>query len=202
MSEVVASNGAMVVLEGADDPLDLLQRHGYLTATSFDLPADLPFEIYVAVGWKLAERRKHTMWWISEWLLHGERVYGETYTQAAEITGLSPDTLKNYVSTANRVPRERRRPELHFSHHQVVAALEPEDQEIWLDKAVVNNWTRAELQAHLRPSPIGVVTPVLPDLVEAARALVAGASQSGIDFVVKRENFRDLCAALEEEFEF
>ncbi len=201
MTEIVAPNGALVIAAG-EDPLDLLQRHGYLTETSFDLPADLPFDTYIMVGWKLAERRKRTMWWISEWLLFGERVYGETYSQAAEITGLSPDTLKNYVSTANRVPRERRRPELQFSHHQEVASLEPAEQEEWLDRAVVNKWTRAELRAQLRPGSKAVVTPATPDVVEAARALVSGASQSGIDFVVKRQHYHDLCAALEEDFEF
>lgn len=201
MTEIVAQNGALVIPEG-DDPLVLLERHGYLTDTSFDLPADLPFEVYIAVGWKLAERRKRTMWAISEWLLFGERTYGETYTQAAEITGLSADTLKNYVSTANRVPRERRRPELHFSHHQEVASLEPEDQVEWLDRAVVNGWNRAELRAQLKPAKGIVVTPALPGLEEAARALVRSASQSGMDFVVKRQAMSDLCAALEEEFEF
>lgn len=201
MTEIIPITNGQLALDEVD-PIDLLQRHGYLTETSFDLPADLPFEVYIAVGWKLAERRKRVMWWISEWLLHGERVYGETYTQAAEITGLSPDTLKNYVSTANRVPRERRRPELHFSHHQEVAALEPEDQTIWLDRAVVNGWNRAELRAQLHPKANGVVTPATPGLEEAARAVVANSSSSGQDVVVKRHAFNDLCAALEVEFEF
>jgi DNA polymerase III alpha subunit (gram-positive type) len=142
------------------------------------------------------------MWQIAETILFTEKRYGQTYTQAAEATGLSEETLRNYVSTAHRVPRERRRKELHFSHHQEVASLEPEAQDEWLDKAVVNNWNRAELRAQLNPIKGNIVTPALHSAEEieyAARDLVRSAKQYGKDFLVQRPSFVQLCAALGEE---
>lgn len=181
------------------DPLDLLKEHEYLGRTALDLPANLPYDQYVQLGWRLRERHDETVWWISEWILYGEKTYGETYAQAADITGLSPDTLKNYVSTANRVPRERRRAELKFGHHTEVASLEPQDQTVWLDKAVVNNWTRAELRAQLRPVKGLVITPPAADIYEVARDLIRSGREYGSDFLVGRASFIELRALLEEE---
>ncbi len=182
-------------------PYDILEHYGYLTPIGLNLPADLSYDDYVKIGYELAERRKHVMWQIAEWILFGERVHGETYAQAVLITGLSEGTLKNYVSTAHRVAEERRRTELHFSHHQEVKALEPAEQEEWLDKAVVNGWNRAELRAHLRPVENGKVTPALPSLEGAARALSAAATNYGSDYLVKRHLLIELRAALGEEDE-
>lgn len=190
----------IVVFEG--DPLALLEQHGYLTETSCNLPDSLTYDQYVLLGWELAKRRKKVMWWIGEWILYGERVYRETYAQAALVTGLSEETLRNYVSTVNKVPVERRREELHFSHHQEVASLEPEAQVEWLDKAVVNGWNRSELRAHLKPIKGTIITPALrssEEIEEAARDLIHSAKQAGDDYVVRRDSFIQLCAALGEE---
>jgi hypothetical protein len=194
MTELVVADSSIF-----RDPLDLLKQHEYLGRTALDLPPSLPYDQYVQLGWRLRERHDETVWWIAEWILFGERVHGSTYSQAAEILGLSPDTLKNYVSTAHRVPRERRREELKFGHHTEVASLEPADQTVWLDKAVTNGWTRAELRSHLRPvKGLPDITPALPSLEDAARALVAAASQYGGDYLVKRHLMSDLKAALGE----
>jgi hypothetical protein len=193
----------VTVVVWEEDPLTLLEQHGYLTDTAVNLPEDFSYEACEMLLWKLADRRKKTMWQIAETLVFMERRYGQTYTQAALITGLTERTLTNYASTAHRVPRERRRPELGFSHHEEVASLEPEDQDVWLDKAVVNKWNRAELRAQLYPIKGNIVTPaVQPDgvlLVAAARDLVESAEEYGPSFLVGRQPFLRIQALLNEE---
>lgn len=181
------------------DPVQELYRLGYATDTSLELPENLPYDTYEALGLALRHRQDQTTWWLSDWLLFGEKKYGETYTQAVMITGLAEGTLANYASTAHRVPRERRRPELKFGHHTEVAALQPQDQTEWLDRAVTNNWSRNELRSQIRPVAPDIITPALPTLEEAARDLVRSAKQYGNDYLVHRPSFVQLCAALGEE---
>jgi hypothetical protein len=80
-------------------------------------------------------------------------VYGETYAQAVHATGLAEQTLTNYASVCNRIPRSRRRPPhvLKFSVHAEVAYLPPADQEKWLKEAVANKWKRRDLREALAP---------------------------------------------------
>ena len=89
-------------------------------------------------------------WLIGDLLNHIERVYGETYAQAAEITGLSKGALMNYTSVCAHIPRSRRRPKVAFSTHMEVAYLEPAEQDRWLKEAEKHKWTKEELRAQRR----------------------------------------------------
>src|SRR5438874_196582 len=73
---------------------------------------------------------------IGDWLNIGELYYKERYKQAAERFGYSVQTLRQDKWVAGQIPRERRNTELSFDHHQSVAKLDPEDQEILLGEAV------------------------------------------------------------------
>lgn len=59
-------------------------------------------------------------------------------------------SLYNVGSVARRVEISRRREILSFAHHAEVAALEPDEQDAWLDDAVSHNWSRNELRDELR----------------------------------------------------
>lgn len=182
------------------DAIASLERLGAASATSLDLPESLPYDTYEALGIALSTARERVTWWIAEWIQFGEAVYGDKYAQAVEVTGLTVGTCMNYVSVANRVPRERRRPELKFGHHQEVASLGPDEQDRWLEAAVQGGWKRDELRAQLRP--VKSITPALGvgvDLEHAARELVRSAKKYGNDFLVHRPSFVQLCAALGEE---
>jgi hypothetical protein len=179
------------------DLLSTLRRLGAATETSLSLPADITYERYEALGVALSRAQDTVTWLIADWINFGHRVFGEKYAQAAEETKLRPETLMNYASVANRVPAERRRPELKFGHHAEVASLPPDEQVEWLDRAVVNDWRRDDLRSHLRPKEL---TPALgPGLEEAARDLVRSARVMGDGYLVGRMSFRQLCVALGEE---
>lgn len=55
-------------------------------------------------------------------------------------------TLNNRASIANKIPRERRRINLSFSHHAAVTRLDEAEQEYWLNKADKEGMTRDELR--------------------------------------------------------
>ena len=178
-----------------------LEKAGALTETSLTLPAGTSFDRWEAVLGACGHVKHVTCWLIGDALLFGEAAYGERYAQAVEITGLSPDTLANYASVCRRVPHAHRRGRpLTFGHHAEVAALEPKEQKQWLDKALANDWTRAQLRVQMRDvdgEPAGRRPNTLREAAEAVwhqaeRALTA----EGPAFFVPREPLLRLGAAL------
>jgi phage N-6-adenine-methyltransferase len=96
---------------------------------------DTPFEVWSEVVGRLKSAEKSIQWWIGDALRFGERKYGEMYSQALEATDFSYGTLANAAYVAGKIESSRRRENLPFSHHQAVAALEPEEQDVLLDAA-------------------------------------------------------------------
>ena len=183
------------------DVVAVLERFGEVTETSLTLPADMSYDRYEALGVALVQAGSKINWWTADWIVYGQRRFpGDIYLQAAAVTGLSEETLKNYVRTAERIPPERRRPELRLSHHTEVATndLSPGEQDAWLARASSEGWNRRELRDQLRP--VKHLPPLGPTLEEAARDLVRSARAGGAGlFLVGRASFVDLCAALGED---
>jgi hypothetical protein len=103
---------------------------------------------------KFVQRSEQAVhFWLGDLLNLGNNLYGEKYTQAVELTGFDYGTLANDSSVARAIPQPIRKPELSFEHHRVVAKLNPEDQEKWLDKAVDENLTVKELRRELNGVP-------------------------------------------------
>ena len=104
-------------------------------------------------------------WAIGDWLVDGKRHYGDgLYKRAAEITGLSEGTLRNFASMTGMFELSRRRDNLTFRHHQEVASVkliatdddgllylssEPDQAKIaeLLAEAEKNDWSVVELRA-------------------------------------------------------
>lgn len=84
--------------------------------------------------------------WIGDLLNYGENKWGEMYTQAIDATNFDYGTLANDKSIAHKVPVENRKSDLSFEHHRIVARLEPEEQQKWLEKAVDEKMTVKELR--------------------------------------------------------
>lgn len=175
---------------------------------------DLPYEVCVAIIRQLGRVNRWSRWALADAILYTEGAHGERYAQAANFTGLSPDTIKNLVYVAMNVPRSRRRSELGISIHAEVAPLEPEEQRVWLDKAAAEDWTRDVLRAEIKrareaanggpldpidgkPAPGELLT--RRELVEQAASRVWREAQpDGGYFRVPREAMAALGAALGE----
>jgi len=59
--------------------------------------------------------------------------YGEKFDHWMRLTGLEYQTLCNVSSIAGKIELSRRRHNLTFEHHKLVAPLTPGEQEHWLD---------------------------------------------------------------------
>jgi len=91
-------------------------------------------------------------WIIGDWLNWGEGHYGDMYTQAIEMTGLKTQLLMNYKWVADRVQNSSRKENLTWSHHALIAPLEPPEQERWLKVAKEEGWSTRELKEAINPS--------------------------------------------------
>ncbi len=69
---------------------------------------------------------------------------------AAKITGYDPHSLENMVYVASRFDISRRREKLSWSHHETLAALEPDEQNSWLDLATERRLSVSDLRIELR----------------------------------------------------
>ena len=69
-------------------------------------------------------------------------------------TGLDYQTLRDFAYTARRVELSLRNDKLDFSHHRVVAKLEPEDQKHWLAAAQKHDLSVRRLRMSLNSGHI------------------------------------------------
>ena len=160
MTEIEPSEG---LWPEAFTQLRHLAKSGALTATAFTLDKEISYDKFEALCAYFGRMNRSCSWWIGDLIVYGEKVYGETYAQAAAATGLAPQTLMNRAYVCNAIPPERRVPELSFSTHSVVASKDAKEQTKWLRLAAKHGWTREQLvrEIHEAENP-GVEQEVLP----------------------------------------
>jgi hypothetical protein len=128
-----------------------------VTPTAAPLPAPgalrlregMSFDAWLAVGRRIARVANTSAWAVGDWLVFGERSYGERYRTALAATDLDYQTLRNYAWVARRFPVSRRRDTVSFQHHAEVASLTDPEQDLWLRRTEVNGWSRNELRRRL-----------------------------------------------------
>jgi hypothetical protein len=134
-------------------PADLCLPQEMFRATGLCLPPGVTYEQWVAVGRLLAHVQVAVAWWWGDWLNEGERRWGELYAQAIAETGRDYDTVRRWRYVAQRIEFGRRRPHLSWAHHQQVAALSDDEQDLWLDRAERGDddqrWSRARLREEI-----------------------------------------------------
>jgi hypothetical protein len=115
-----------------------LAKRGSRTAlsdVSWRAAENLSFAEWLEHGRRLGLMGRSAGWWIGDWLNYGNHAFGERYVRASRITGYDAQTLMNMAYVASRFDRSRRRGKLSWSHHAEIAAMEPEEQEHWLERA-------------------------------------------------------------------
>lgn len=115
---------------------------------------DVAYEIWEAYGRGLQRVQRAIHWVVGDWLNYGERAYGEKYAQALEATSFEYQTLNRDRWVAQQIEFNRRRLNLSHAHHIEVAALDADEQDHWLELALIGidgkSWTRSELRAAIR----------------------------------------------------
>ncbi len=144
-----------------------------MTPVAWRAEPDLALAEWLESGRKLGLLGRNVPWWIGDWLRYGNHAYGERYTRAARITGYDVQTLMNMVYVASHFPPTRRRGNLSWSHHAELAALNPAEQDAWLDRAEAERLSVRCLRQEIRAQARGAHTAeqrALADSREAAHA--------------------------------
>jgi hypothetical protein len=144
-----------------------------VTATGLAMSRDMGFDEWLALGDTLKQMDRAVQWWIGDWLNQGEQRYGDMYAQAVDETDAAYGTLRNYKYVASAIELSRRRDNLSFGVHQVIAALPPIERDLVLKLAAAENWTVREARQAIadrtgRPQKERVITQA-----EALAALAA-----------------------------
>jgi hypothetical protein len=126
----------------------LARSHPKLTA--WQPKAQLDRIEWIAAGRRLGAMSRSSQWWVGDWVRYGSERWGEKYVEAARITGYDVHSLRNMAYVASRFDMSRRRDNLTWSHHAEVAAIEPGDQELWLDRASEERLSVSDLRVELR----------------------------------------------------
>lgn len=106
------------------------------------------------VAWQTAERlQKSSAFYVGDALVAGSREFGERFSQVVDPKYIFQQRGPMWV--CERIEPARRRPGLSYSLHKELAALEPEAQDRWLDRAAAGSWTvrdlREAMAAEARP---------------------------------------------------
>ena len=120
---------------------------GTFTRIGWIPPDDLDYETWDGIGAGLAELEKAQHFWIGDWVNAGEQRWGETYAQSMDETRFAYSTISTDAWVCRNVPLCRRRPELSFGAHAVVAPerFSASDQTLLLASCLEYDWSIARL---------------------------------------------------------
>lgn len=130
--------------------LEPAQASAKASVVAWAPPQDLEYPDWVTSGRRLGAMGRCSPWWLGDWIRYGNARFGERYARASRITGYDVQTLMNMVYVASRYEISRRRENLSWSHHETLAALDEDDQEHWLDRAVGERLSVSDLRVELR----------------------------------------------------
>jgi N6-adenosine-specific RNA methylase IME4 len=127
---------------------------GKLTTTSWQLPADMLEDQWVAAGLCLQRIEGAVQWWLGDWWAYGEHVYGERkalFKEGQPLADMNFQTVMDYGWVAKAVTTSFRNEVLSFAHHRHVASLAPDLQREWLERAIEGEdgkpWSSNQLKA-------------------------------------------------------
>jgi hypothetical protein len=102
-----------------------------------NIPENISFEHWLAVGKHLALAANALAWRIGDWWVYGEHRHGDriALVRINAWSGPSFGACRNYATVARAFETSRRRDVLSFGHHREVASLSPEDADRLLDWA-------------------------------------------------------------------
>lgn len=111
---------------------------------------DLGHSEWLATGRRLGTIGRCSQWWIGDWIRYGTSRWGEKYAAAARVTGYDVASLRNMAWVASRFDLSLRSDKLTWSHHVLLAPLEPDEQRHWLNRASEERLSVADLRVELR----------------------------------------------------
>lgn len=161
------------------------------------LPPDLTFDEWAGALHHADLLVEAGPWFLVDLMAYGEQHFGEKHSEALptleeDPTGASQSRMKQAAWMASKYPRNARVPGLSYTHHRVVAELEPEDRSALLQEAVAAKLSTRDLVARVKEkqeqqraipaasTPVcaadSVWTPTAADLLPEHRAALESAA--------------------------
>ena len=113
-------------------------------------PEGITLTEWAVVGARFGAMSRLSNFLLGDWLRFANNQWGDSYKQAARITGYDVNTLYKLVSVASKVEVFLRRKTLTWSHHALIAAFDRNEQRYWLGQAEELKWTVEDLRIELR----------------------------------------------------
>jgi hypothetical protein len=117
---------------------------------------------WIREGRRIGAIGRGSPWWVGDWLHYGTARWGEKYLEAVKITGYDAKSLRNMRYVSSRFDLSLRRDDLTWSHHALLAAMEPDEQTHWLNRAVADRFSVDDLRIELRSAQRGGYAPREP----------------------------------------
>jgi hypothetical protein len=114
---------------------------------------------WLAAGRRLGAIGRCSQWWIGDWVRYGAARWGERYAEAARVTGYDVASLRNMAWVASQFDLSLRSDKLSWSHHVLLAPLDRDEQRRWLERAVAERLSVADLRLELRAAGVGAPPP-------------------------------------------
>lgn len=119
------------------------------------LPPDLTFDEWAGALHHADLLVEAGPWFLVDLMAYGEQHFGEKHSEALptleeDPTGASQSRMKQAGWMAQKYPRTARVPGLSYTHHRVVAELEPEDRSALLQEAVAAKLSTRDLVARVK----------------------------------------------------
>jgi hypothetical protein len=130
-------------------------RPANISAVAWTPNGKMEYHSWIIEGRRIGAMWKGSPWWVGDWLLYGTVRWGEQYAEAAKITGYDPKSLRNMRYVSSRFELSLRRDNLTWSHHALLAGLDPEEHEFWLDRATADKLSVDDLRIELRSAQRG-----------------------------------------------
>lgn len=179
MTATIENPTALAPLTGELGPFKFSER-------GLEISGELTREQWQACGKAIRAPGRAVLWWIGDWLNCAERRWGEMYTEAVELTGLSCQTLRHCKVVAAKFDLCRRRHNLEFSHHYEVVALPVAIAEEILDTAADEGLSKKDVRKLANQAKaaqaVGCVSPTSTDEKGMTVTDLAGLVQEGRTF--------------------
>ena len=121
-----------------------------LTATSYTPAQGYTWDDWINDGSRFAGVGRSLLWWIGDWALYGEEVFGETVYQAYESCGYEPETIRDAIRVCRAWPREARCDDLSYNHHRLLVSVPEDLRDRWVDDALAFGWSCKDLRLELQ----------------------------------------------------
>lgn len=126
-----------------------------LTKTSLELDESISDEDFVKIGITLWKMKGAVLFWLGDWCLFYKDPSSSLRGAGSLVSAVySIRTVKNAVWVCHKIEPSRRRENLSFGHHQVVAPLPPEDQDKWLEIAEWNRYSVKLLRNEIKRAKV------------------------------------------------